>query len=147
MFELLQRRRVKASREQIWQVITDTADYPQWNPFVVGCDSSFEVGSAIVMQVKLLGPWPLRQRETIRRNIAGRELEYGIHIPLLLSSSRQHRLTAVGEQACCYDSVFTLRGILAPLVGLLLGPILRRGFEGMTEGLVTRAEKLAISGE
>ena len=92
------------------------------------------------MHVKLLQAFTLRQKETVRTHIRQEFLEYGIHIPGLLHSTRQHKLSQNDAQSCYYESVFRLQGLLAPLVGLLLGNRLRRGFSAMTEGLKREAE-------
>lgn len=143
MFEIHLSKTVQASAEQVWQVIVDTQHYREWNPFILGCESSFEVGSPIVMQVALLPSGPISQTETVRANRPCEYLEYGIALPLgLLSSSRQHRLSPAGQGGCCYESVFRLKGPLAPLVKLMLGKRLEKGFRGMTEALARRAEEL-----
>jgi hypothetical protein len=69
-------------------------------------------------------------------------LEYGIHIPWLLSSSRQHRLTAINAGTTQYESIFQLNGVLAPWVGLLLGAQLKRGFAEMTRGVAQQAHAI-----
>ena len=141
MFEIRFTETVAAPAEKVWQVLLDTVHYAEWNPFIVACESSFVVGEPIVMQVQLLPSRCISQTETIRANTAAEYLEYGIQLPLgLLASSRQHRLTALDDDSCRYESVFILRGALSPLVRLLLGKHLARGFQGMTRGLVCRAE-------
>jgi hypothetical protein len=98
------------------------------------------VGEAIIMHVKLIPGMTLRQKETIRDKRRGEFLEYGVKVPGLLKSSRQHILSATGDDACRYDSVFKLEGILAPVIGFLLGKQLRLGFTSMTVSLKQRAQ-------
>jgi hypothetical protein len=142
-FSIILNRSIKAAPDTVWQVLTNTTEYPHWNPFVVGCESSFEVGSPIIMQVKLL-PIAMKQKETVRINEPLKLLEYGINIPLLLHSSRKHVLTAKNG-VTDYQSFFQLTGLLAPVVGFLLGRALNKGFLGMTNALVIEAEKVQSS--
>jgi hypothetical protein len=140
MFQIRQSEKIKSPQKVVWDVITHTEDYPDWNKFVVACDSTFEVGSAIKMKVRVLPFITLPQNETIFQNEEGTFLEYGIKIPGgILSSSRQHILTATGLNTTLYESVFILKGFLAPLVGYLLGSQLQRGFSDMTHGVAKRS--------
>ncbi len=133
-------REIKAPKQTVWDVITDTAAYAEWNPFVPSCKTSFAVGSPIVMKVRLLPSLTITQKETIQQNRPGEFLAYGINIPLsILSSTRQQILTAIDENTTRYESVFILKGLLSPLVSMMLKAQLTRGFSEMTEGLVRRA--------
>ena len=140
MFQIMLKEEINVPREIVWDVITRTSEYPQWNKFVVSCQSTFQVGSPIVMYVRVLPFMPMRQKETILKYSPGEFLEYGINIPLgLLSSSRQHILRSTDPGKTTYESVFILKGLLSSLVGVLLGSQLRRGFSDMTKGIVSRS--------
>jgi len=142
-FEILLKEAINADKATVWQVISDTDHYKAWNPFVVKCRSSFEVGSPIIMHVNVFPGFAMRQKETILANRPGEYIEYGIKIPLnILSSSRQHIIKSTSDSSCRYDSIFRLEGLLAPVVGFLLGNRLRKGFIGMTMGIKDRAESL-----
>ena len=137
-------KEINASKDTVWGVMTDTSAYPEWNPFVVACKSSFIVGSPIVMKVRLLPSLTITQKETIQQNRSGEFLAYGINIPLsILSSTRQQILTTIDENTTRYESVFILKGFLSPLVSLMLKTQLTRGFSEMTEGLVKRASLMS----
>lgn len=140
MLSIVFTREIKAPKDTVWNVITNTATYPQWNPFVIACESSFAVNSPIIMKVRLLPFLTINQKETIQQNRPGDFLAYGINIPLsILSSSRQQILTAIDDNTTRYESVFILKGLLAPLVALMLKKQLTRGFSDMTDSLVKRA--------
>ena len=125
--------------EVVWRVVTDVDAYAEWNAFTVGCRTTWEVGTPIVMKVRLRPRLTIRQRETIRVHEHGRLIEYGIDLPLgMLRSSRRHVLTAVGAGTSRYDSEFVLEGRLAPGVHRLLGEGLRQGFDDMTAGIARR---------
>lgn len=134
---------IAAPAQVVWEVITNLDDYPHWNTFVVACESTLEVGTPIIMQVRLGSSAPRRQTETVQQHLPGELLAYGMKAPLrLLWSKRQHRLTALATNAVHYESLFELRGPLSPLVATLLGTQLRRGFAEMTRGIARRAEAI-----
>ena len=141
-FEILLKEAIDADKASVWQTINDLSQYPKWNPFVVKCQSSLEIGSPIIMWVKLIPGITLRQKETIFAKRPGEFLEYGINIPLLLKSSRQHIITSTSDSSCRYDSIFRLEGPLAPVVGFFMEKQLRQGFTDMTMSIKEQAQTL-----
>ena len=136
--------RVAAPADVVWEVVTDLAAYPTWNPFVVACRSTLEVGAPISMRVRVL-PWIAQpQRERITEHEPGRRLCYGVpDLPLgALGSTRCHEVRALGPATSEYTSRFELRGWIAPIARALLGGRLAIGFEAMTSAIGVRAEAL-----
>lgn len=147
MIEILHTKKVSAPQSVVWGVIADMDAYPEWNKFVVRCQSSLEVGSPIKMMVRVLPWFPMPQKETVFAHRAGEFLEYGIRLPLgMLRSSRQHVVTVLDENHAQYESIFRLQGWFAPVVKLFVGGQLQRGFNDMTNGVVARAEAKAADG-
>lgn len=135
---------VNASPESVWAVINDIAKYSEWNPFVVGCDSTMKPGDPIVMKVCVIPGFPMKQVEKVFENEPGEVLSYGIGLPFgMLSSYRSHRVVPTGDGCCEYQSHFELKGWLSGLVKLMTGRNLRKGFTGMSEGIARRTESLA----
>lgn len=139
------RLEIAAPAERVWEVIVDLPRYSEWNPFVVACRSTLEVGDPISMRVRVLPFLAQPQREWILEHEPGRRLCYGLRgAPLgSLASRRCHSLRALGPGKALYESHFELRGWLAPLVQGLLGRQLARGFREMSEAIRSRAVTLA----
>jgi hypothetical protein len=135
---------IAAPATVVWEVITDLPSYPQWNPFVVDCQSTLSVGDPIAMRVRIFQSWEQPQREWIRKHEPGRLLCYGMRdMPFgALMSSRCHEVRSLEAERSLYDSHFELRGWLAPLVQGLLGRRLASGFGAMSEAIRHRAEEL-----
>lgn len=136
---------VAAPASVVWQVLTDFAAYPQWNPFAQQVRCDFEVGGVIDMQVALVGPRLLRQREYITAISPGRSFTYAMR-PLpggLLRSQRTQTVVPVDERSSRYEASFCLQGPLAPVVKALLGRALTRGFDGVAATVGPRAEYLS----
>lgn len=140
MFKIILKEKIDAPKEIVWNVITDIKDYPNWNQFIRECDTTFQVGSPINMKVQLLPSLSIWQKETIWRFEEGKLIDYGIKYSFgLLSSSRQHILTAIDKQITRYESLFILKGLLAPIVKVILGRQLKKGFESMTTGIMQQS--------
>ena len=133
---------IDAPAERVWQVIVDLDRYPEWNRFVVSCRSSLVVGEPIDMRVRVLPFFAQPQRETIFEHLPGRRLCYGVprNPTGALESRRCHHVEALGPARTRYISRFQLSGWLAPVVRLLLGRRLEKGFTAMSHGIQTRAE-------
>lgn len=133
---------IDASPEAVWEVLTDFANYERWNPLAVECSTSLIPGEPIDMMVRL-GPGPLRrQREWVRTCTPGQEFSYNMK-PVqggALSSLRTQRIEPIESGRTRYTAHFEIRGWLQPLVTLLLGRALKRGFDGVAIGLKSRAE-------
>ncbi|MFC9894420.1 SRPBCC family protein [Nocardia sp. NPDC127579] len=135
---------IDAPAETVWQVLTDFAAYPDWNPFCLEAKTSLIPGEPIDMLVQL-GPKRLRQREFIRTHTPHRTFSYTMKpAPLnTLHSLRSHTITAVNADRTRYESHFELNGWLHPAVATLLGKHLRHGFDTMTAAVQHRAETLS----
>lgn len=135
---------VAAPATTVWEVVTDFARYGEWNPFVVGCASTLEVGSAIDMRVHVFDSFAQPQRETIFEHVPGQRFCYGLAGNALgaLSSRRSHEVRSQGGRRATYCSHFELSGWLSPLVRGLFGRNLERGFHKMTLAIGKRAEAL-----
>jgi hypothetical protein len=135
---------VDAPPDRVWEVVTDLARYPEWNPFVVACASTLVVGDPISMRVRLFARWAQPQREQILEHERGRRLCYGLPPSRFgaLVSRRSHEVFSTATRAR-YVSHFELGGWLSPLVSLLLGRRLRAGFSAMSAAIAARAEALA----
>lgn len=141
MFAINHTLTVNAPMETVWRVISDLDAYGEWNPFVVACDSTLEVNSPIKMQVKIVPFFAFPQKETIFSHDPSRQLSYGISLPFnALSSVRSHKVEVLTPGVTEYRSTFELSGWLSPLVKWMLKSRLKKGFDGMAEGLQVRSE-------
>jgi hypothetical protein len=138
---------IDASADVVWEVVTDLAAWPDWNPFVVACRSTLAVGDPIAMRVRMAaGPaWPQRERVLVHE--PGRRLCWGVADwpTALLASERCQEVEPLGPDRARYRSRFALRGVLEPVVRALFGRRIERGLEAMTEALRRRAESRSPS--
>jgi len=136
---------IAAPAGTVWEVLTEFARYGEWNPFVVECASTLEVGAPIEMRVRVFESFAQTQRETVFEHVPGERLCYGLAGDALgaLASRRSHEVRARDDRSALYRSHFELSGWLAPLVRTLLGRKLERGFHDMTVAVGSRAQALA----
>ncbi len=132
---------IDAPIERAWDVLTDFARYGEWNPFTPSVATDFEIGSPVELFVRM-GPWRLRQVERIEAVEPPHLIAWSTTMGhrFLISALREQRLEAVGEGRCRYRTSDAFSGLLIPLVMLLFGGFVRRGFNDVARGLKARAE-------
>jgi len=142
MFEIIRVAEIKAPAAVVWEVITDLARYPEWNPFCLTCESTLKPSDPITMTVKLTAK-PQKQVETMLEYVEGRRFAYCMRpVPGMLSSYRSHEVEALGAERTRYTSTFQLKQWFRVVVLAFLQPRLEAGFAGMTEAVQRRAEAL-----
>ena len=132
---------IDAPADQVWQVLTDADKYGEWNRFTPQVSTDFRPGSDAGLRV-FLGPLKLRQKQRIQSVEPPRLLAWGMTMGhrVLLVARREQRLEELGADRCRYLTTDTMSGLLAPLVALLFGRLIRNGFNAMAAALKARAE-------
>lgn len=132
---------IEAPIGRVWDILVDVERYGEWNPFTTRAETDFEIGSPVDLHVTL-GPLKLRQPEWIEAVEGPHLLTWGTKVGhrSLLSARREQRLEARSSTRCRYHTTDALRGLLVPLVVLLFGRLIRRGFNDMARALKARAE-------
>jgi len=142
MFVIEKTVEINAPAAVVWEVITDLARYPEWNPFCLKCESTLKPGDPITMTVKLMAK-PQKQVEVMLEYVEGKRFAYCMKpVPGLLSSFRSHDVEALGPERTRYRSTFHLKQWFRVVVLALLKPKLEAGFAGMTNAIQQRAETL-----
>lgn len=147
MFVIEKTIEINAPAARVWEVITDLKRYPEWNPFMRECSTTFKPGAPIDMKVQLFAK-AQPQQEIVLEYVEGKRFAYRMKpVPGgTLSSFRSHEVEALPDGRTRYRSYFHLKGWLMPLVRGLLGARLQKGFAGMTAGIQQRAESLHAGG-
>jgi len=138
---------IDAPAELVWAVLTDFGRYPDWNPFNVGMKTTFEMGAPVFMDVALVGNRTQRQTEYITALEPGRKVCWSMNRPpaWLIGATRCQILVALDAGRTRYTSNDAITGVLAPVVMLVYGRAMQRGFESVCTALKQRAERMATT--
>jgi uncharacterized protein YndB with AHSA1/START domain len=132
----------------VWDVLTDYAAYPLWNPYTVEVDTTFVVGSPIDLTLPNPngGGGTFVSREYIRVVDPPRLLRYdtGDTFPGL-TGVRDQWITALGPDRCGYTTRETFTGELAQPVFTAQGAWVKAGFDAVAHALRERATTLFAS--
>lgn len=133
---------VLASAARTWDVLTATAEWPQWNPFVVELSGRLEVGSPLSVRLKLPGRNAMAMRPVVTKVEPGREFRWRgkLGIAGIFDGEHGFRVTPDGEGRCRFEQFENFSGLLVLPILAMIGTDTRAGFESMNKALKARAE-------
>ena len=133
---------IDAPADRIFEILTDLAAYPEWNPFTPRVESTLLPGDPVHLHVRLLGRRLSHRVEIVSANERPSKLCWGMQMSpgFLLRAERCQTLTPIGEHRTRYVNEDRIRGWLAPVVMAIFGPAMQRGFEEVALALKKRAE-------
>ena len=139
--ELASEVEVDAPSERVWDVLTDFAAYPEWNPFIRHASGELREGARLKVVIQPPDRRATTFRPVVTRFVPVRELRWlgRLGLPKVFDGEHIHQLEALGENRTRYLQSERLSG-------LLVGPLSRqlddtlRGFEAMNQALKARAE-------
>jgi hypothetical protein len=134
---------IEAPAERVWQILTDFASFPQWNPFIVQASGEPKVGSRLNLRIQPPGSRGITIRPRVRRAEANQELRWfgQLWIPGLFDGEHCFLLVHLGPTRTRFIQRETFRGLLVPLLFRWLGDGTVKGFLEMNRALKARAEQ------
>ena len=128
---------INASPDTIWQILTDTSGYPDWDKTMNRIEGKLALGEKVTFHTKLSSqafPVKVTTFEPSRKMILTGGMPLG-----LFKSERTHTLTPNGSGQTTFHTVEIFSGLLLPLFGRNL-PDLTENFQGFVAALKARAE-------
>lgn len=132
---------IQSEPQEVWRVLSDTARFPDWNPFILKFDGALGEGNRATVVLRPPGGRPMTFRPRLLRVQPPRELRWLGRVGI--------RGIFDGEHAFQIQSVAPgrVRLVQSERFSGLLVPLLRRtidqaaaGFEAMNEALRARVE-------
>ncbi len=143
MKELYSEIEIQATDEKVWQVLTDFASFPQWNPFMRRAAGELKKGAKLEVYIQPPGASGTTFRPTVLEADPKRELHWIGHllIPGLLDGEHILTIEPLSENCVRFVQRETFTGVLVPLFAGSLAADTQRGFEEMNRALKARAEQ------
>lgn len=138
---------IETPAERVWQILTDFAAYPAWNPFIRSIEGAVRPGARLKVRIQPSGARAMTFRPSVLAVDVGRELRWRGRLLLPGIFDGEHSfviqpLTA-GTTLLRHSERFT--GLLVPLLRHSLDRDTKRGFDEMNLALKARAEAEAGS--
>jgi hypothetical protein len=145
MKELRSEIEIEASAERVWQLLTDFAHFPQWNPFIRRASGNVKLGERLDVYMQPSGANGMTFRPTILNAEPNRELRWIGHllIPGLFDGEHIFNIEPLGTNRVRFVQREIFTGLLVPLFAKRLDTDTQRGFEEMNQALKVRAEQAA----
>ena len=140
---------IDASPDRVWNVLTDFAAYPDWNPFIRRLDGQFTVGSRLTTRIEPPGGMGMTLRPTVLAAVSAASCAgWAIWAsPACSTASTTSASNRSGRSVSASSRRSASPGMLAPLVLRFIEQSTRQGFKEMNEALKTRAERPASPGQ
>ena len=129
---------IDAPAERVWEILTDTASWPDWDSGVVGVEGALEQGNRVKIrsEVNPKRAYPVTVTELDRP----RRMAWKGGMPLgLFTGVRTYTLTPEGEGRTRFDMREQFTGPLLPLIWRTI-PDMNDSFRQFATGLKQRAE-------
>jgi len=133
---------IDASPTTVWGVLTDTARYPDWNPFITTLTGQLRDGAHLEAVISPPGGKARTFRPTVLAAIPERELRWRgrFLVPGLFDGEHWFTVEPLTGGRCRLTQGERFTGLLARPMRSQLGPTLL-GFEQMNRALKVRAEE------
>jgi len=143
MKELRTEIEIQSTAERVWQLLTDFASFPQWNPLIRRASGDIKVGGRLEVYIQPSGAGGMIFRPTVLKAEPNRELRWlgRLVIPGLFDGEHIFTIESVGEGRVLFTQREIFTGLLVPLLARGLDTDTRRGFEEMNRVLKAKAEQ------
>ena len=135
---------IDAPAEQVWEVLTDFAAYPEWNPALPTISGDLSVGSTLAMELDLGGKRMAVTAE-VQELEPGRAFSWKGHLAAdaLFTGRRKFTVASTGPGTSSFRHVESLRGLIVPAFMLAKGKAVAGHHHGLNAAVKQRAEELA----
>lgn len=136
---------IDAPAKRVWNVLTDFAAYPEWNPFVRSVVGVPQQGSRLQITVQPSGGKVMRFSPVVLTSEAGRELRWlgRFLLPGVFDGEHSFAIEPLGKNKVRFQQNERFSGILVGLLRASLDRDTKRGFDEMNCALKLRAEEAA----
>jgi hypothetical protein len=134
---------IHASPERVWQILTDFAAYPQWNPFMTRAAGTPHPGQRLRIRLQPVGGRAVTFRPTVLEATPGRELRWLGHllVPGIFDGEHHFTIQPLGDGQVRLIQQEDFRGLLVPLLAASLDRRYLPAFQLMNQALKRRAEQ------
>ena len=132
---------IAAPPERVWEVLTDFAAYPEWNPFMTSVTGSLGVGKRLSVRIHPPGGKPMGFKPTILVVKPFQELRWlgRLIVPGLFDGEHYFRLAPTVD-GTMLDHGENFSGLIVKLAASSMLKQTEQGFIAMNRALKHRAE-------
>ena len=132
---------ISAPPGRVWQILTDFAFYPDWNPFIEEIAGPLKVGERLHVRIRPPGGKSMTFKPTILTVEENRKIHWlgRLLLPGLFDGEHHLEISPMGSGSS-FRQAEKFSGILVRVIGGGTFEQTQRGFAQMNEALKQRAE-------
>lgn len=132
---------IEATAERVWRQLTDTGEFPAWNPFITRLTGTLAVGERLDVTIAPPGGRAMRFRPEVVHVEPYRRLEWvgRLGVPGLFDGRHGFTLEALDAGRTRFVQQESFSGLLVPFTATVLTRV-EAGFQAMNDALRRRAE-------
>jgi len=140
--ELYTEIEINASPAEVWRILTDFADYPNWNPFIKSIEGKPEAGERLEVFIQPAGGKGLTFKPTILTVEKEKELRWlgRLFVSGLFDGEHVFQIEMLDEKRVKFIQSENFKGLLVGFLAKSLDTDTLRGFREMNEALKRLAE-------
>ncbi len=134
---------IDAPPAAVWHVLTDTAAYPEWNPFVRQLKGELRTGATLDVRIAPPGALGMRFKPTVLAAETERELRWlgRFLAPGIFDGEHSFTIEPLADGRTRFVQAERFSGILVPAFARTLEKT-QHGFEQMNAALKSKAEAI-----
>ena len=136
---------IDAAPETVWDILTDLARYPDWNPFIVSAEGQVAVGERLTNRMAPPGGRAMTFKPTVTEVDPGRSFEWlgRLFLPGVFDGRHRFQLEPTTDGGTRFVHSEQLIGVLVRPMRRSLDTTTKAGFEAMNQAIKVRAEAMA----
>ncbi len=133
---------INASAEKVWEILSETKKFAEWNPFVKNIDGELKEGQKISVLIQPVNGKPMMFHPKLLSVIPGKEVRWlgSLLFKGLFDGEHIWEIKSTGEKSCRFIHRENFNGLLVPLFKKELETKTKPGFDLMNEKLKELAE-------
>ena len=135
---------IDASADRVWEVLSDFAAFPEWNPFLRAVEGHLTAGSKLEVRIQQEGGAGKTFKPTVLKAEPGQELRWlgRLMMPGLFDGEHYFIIESIGDVQVRFIQGEQFSGVLVPIMALMgLFKKTEQGFGDMNQALKARAEQ------
>jgi hypothetical protein len=135
---------IAAPAKRVWELLTDFASYPQWNPFIRYISGRLAPGERLRARLEPPGRRAMTFKPKVLTAEPNRELRWLGHLltPGLFDGEHSFTIEPLEDNRVRFVQREAFKGLLVPLFARSLETNTLQGFEQMNRALKERAESV-----
>src|SRR5580700_4656012 len=134
---------IEAPAGTVWDILTDTRRYPEWNPFITSIEWELAVGNKLKIRIEPPDGRPMTFRPKCLERTERKRLRWlgSLIIKGLFDGEHIFELEALADGKTHFIQREQFFGWYVPILWWKFAPLTLRGFEAMNLKLKARAEE------